>query len=318
MTSHKLMHRRCFLEKAVLTGTAMASAPLLLEAAKPSPALTLGFSTYGAKTLSTEAAIAMIAKTGFDSIELTIWPDWDANPATMARNRRKEIRKRLADAGLRVTSLMEHLHIDERNRTPGQRLERLKLAAGLAHDLSPDRPPLLQTTIGGGGKWVEKRKTYSSEIADWMTIADAHDLVIAVKPHRGGAFSRPSEASELLTGLGNPKRLKMCYDYSHYDFRDMTLEGTIRTSLPHVGHIAVKDVVRRNKRLRFVLPGEGGRIDYARLISRFHRGGYRGDICVEISGQVWSQKGYEPLAAARSCYKHLAQAFEKAKVPRAT
>ena len=316
MTSHKLIHRRRFLEKAVLTGTALASNPHLLEATQSTPALTLGFSTYGAKTLSTEAAITMIAKTGFDSIELTIWPDWDANPAKMGSKRRKEIRKRLADAGLRVTSLMEHLHIDEPKRTPAQRLERLKLAAGLAHDLSPQRPPLLQTTIGGGGKWTEKRNAYAAEIADWMTIADAHDLVIAVKPHRGGAFSRPSEASELLTGLGKPKRLKMCYDYSHYDFRDMTLEGTIRTSLPHVGHIAVKDVVRRNKRLRFVLPGEGGRIDYSRLITQFHRGGYRGDICVEISGQVWSQKGYEPLAAARSCYKHLAQAFINAKVAR--
>ncbi|GIS63503.1 MAG: hypothetical protein CM1200mP2_57280 [Planctomycetaceae bacterium] len=58
----------------------------------------------------------------------------------MGSKRRKEIRKRLADAGLRVTSLMEHLHIDEPKRTPAQRLERLKLAAGLAHDLSPQRP----------------------------------------------------------------------------------------------------------------------------------------------------------------------------------
>ena len=113
-----------------------------------------------------------------------------------------------------------------------------------------------------------------------------------------------------------PKRLRMCYDYSHYDFRDMTLEGTIKTALPFVGHIAVKDVVRRDKRLRFVLPGQGGRIDYARLIGEFHAGGYRGDICVEISGQVWSQPGYDPVAAAKTCYQHLAGAFAKSRVPR--
>lgn len=316
MTPDTSINRRRFLKTVALTGTALASSSRLARATRPSPSLTLGFSTYGAKSLTTEAAIALLKTTGFDSVELTIWPGWDANPATMPPRRRKEIRKRLADAGLRVTSLMEHLHIDEGNRTRAQRLERLKLAAGLAHDLSPKHPPLLQTTIGGGGKWAEKRAGYSAEIAEWLKVADGHELVIAVKPHRGGAFSRPSEASELIAGLNKPRRLKMCYDYSHYDFRDMTLEGTIRTSLPHVAHIAVKDVVRRNKRLRFVLPGEGGRIDYAQLISQFHRGGYRGDICVEISGQVWSQAGYDPQTAARACYKHLAKAFVKAKVPR--
>ncbi len=310
------MPRRGFLKTAFVTAAGLASSSPRLSAARPSAALTLGFSTYGSKALTTEAAIALIDDTGYDSLELTIWPEWDANPATLGRNRRRAIRKRLADTGLRITSLMEHLHIDEGNRTRAQRLERLKLAAELAHDLSPDQPPLLQTTIGGGGKWAEKRPAYSDEIAVWMKLADAHALVIAVKPHRGGAFSRPDEAAELITGLGKPKRLRMCYDYSHYDFRDMTLEGTIRTSLPYVGHIAVKDVVRRDKRLRFVLPGQGGRIDYSRLISQFHRGGYRGDICVEISGQVWSQPGYNPRTAARTCYKHLAAAFAKAKVPR--
>ena len=314
------MDRRGFLQAGVGTGlalgTGLLTAPPTTAAAPKVQTLTLGFSTYGAKSLKTEAAIDLVAATGFDSIELTIWPDWDADPAVMKPARRRAIRKRLADRELRVTSLMEHLHIDDPKRSPAQRLERIRLAAALAHDLAPDPPPLLQTTIGGGGKWSQKRDGYAGEIAEWLKVADAEDLVIAVKPHRGGAFSRPREAAELITRLGKPKRLRMCYDYSHYDFRDMTLEGTIKTALPFVGHIAVKDVVRRDKRLHFVLPGQGGRIDYARLVSRFHAGGYRGDICVEISGQVWSQPGYDPVGAARKCYQHLAKAFAKSAVPR--
>ena len=312
------MHRRRFLESGLGAGVAVASGFATLPAADPRRpgSLTLGFSSYGARSLTTEAAIDMLKATGFDSIELTIWPEWDANPATMKPARRRAIRKRLADRGLRLTSLMEHLHIDEGKRSATERLERIKLAAGLAHDLAPDHPPLLQTTIGGAGKWAKKRDGYSEEIAKWIQLANARDLVIAVKPHRGGAFSRPDEAAELITRLGKPKRLRMCYDYSHYDFRDMTLEGTIRTALPHVAHVAVKDVVRRDKRLRFVLPGQGGRIDYAKLIGGFHAGGYRGDICVEISGQVWSQPGYDAEQAARKCYQHLATAFIKAGIRR--
>ena len=103
MTRDTSINRRRFLETVALTGSALASSSTLAQATRPSPALTLGFSTYGAKSLTTEAAIALIKTTGFDSVELTIWPGWDANPATMAPRRRKEIRKRLSDAGLRVT-----------------------------------------------------------------------------------------------------------------------------------------------------------------------------------------------------------------------
>ena len=105
--------RRDFLKTAFVTAAGLASSSPCLSAARPPALLTLGFSTYGSKALTTEAAITLIDETGFDSLELTIWPDWDANPVTLGRNRRRAIRKRLADAGLRVTSLMEHLHIDE-------------------------------------------------------------------------------------------------------------------------------------------------------------------------------------------------------------
>ena len=37
--------------------------------------------------------------------------------------------------------------------------------------------------------------------------------------------------------------------------------------------------------------------------------GYRGDINPERSGQLWSQKGYDPTATAIACYRNLSQAF---------
>ncbi|MFP6767960.1 MAG: sugar phosphate isomerase/epimerase family protein [Planctomycetaceae bacterium] len=309
------MQRRDFLA-AGLTAAVYNSTGVSLPAAPTRDGMTFGFSTYGAKALKTEAAINLLADIGFDSVELTIWPQWDANPAAMSSRRRRALRKLLVARKIRVTSLMEHLHIDETNRSPRARLERVKLAAELAHDLSPGTPPLMQTTIGGGGKWKDVRDRYAAEVGRWLKVADADDLVIAIKPHRGGAFSRPVEAAELIKRLDRPKRLRMCYDFSHYDFRDMTLEGTIRTALPHVAHVAIKDVVQKDGRTRFVLPGEGGRIDYSRLLRLFHDGGYRGDICCEISGQVWSQPGYTPLKSARTCYTNIATAFEKARVPR--
>ncbi len=160
------------------------------------------------------------------------------------------------------------------------------------------------------------KELYLKQLEQWVAVAEKSRIVIAIKPHRGGALSRPSEAAWLIEKLGKPEWLRMCYDYSHYDFRDMPMEDTIKTALPYTAHIAIKDAVMENGKVRFVNPGLGGRIDYAKLIRLFHSGGYRGDICCEVSGMVWSKPGYDPVASARQCYASIAPAFVKAKVAR--
>ena len=41
----------------------------------------------------------------------------------------------------------------------------------------------------------------------------------------------------------------MVYDYSHYAYRDMPLEETVRTALPYTAHVVVKDAVREGDRV---------------------------------------------------------------------
>ena len=78
----------------------------------------------------------------------------------------------------------------------------------------------------------------------------------------------------------------------------------------------MKDGVKQNGQVVFKLPGEAGTIDFARLIEQFHAGGYRGDVNCEVSGMVWSKKGYDPVAAAKTCYKNISAAFAKAGIKR--
>lgn len=314
MEPNQSMKRRTFLQQSAAAAAVMA-VPASGRAARAEARITFGFSTYGLQSLPAVEAIRTLARIGYDAVELTVTPGWDTDSAKIVAATRREIRDALADTGLKLSSLMENLKITADDKDQQHALERLKLGAALAHELAPAAPPLIQTVLGGG-RWEQVRDQFARRLEAWVKVAEETRTVIAIKPHRGGGMSRPEEANWLIAKLGGPRRLRMCYDYSHYAFRDMPLEETIRTALPHTAHIAIKDAVEEQGKVRFVNPGAGGGIDYAKLLRLFHAGGYRGDVCVEVSSQVWRTAGYDGVAAAKSCHTAIAPAFERAGVQR--
>lgn len=315
--SRREMLRTCSFSAAALFWPSRVFA----DEGSPNPAnshrgCTLGFSTYGMKTLSTERAIGELVDIGYDTVELAVRSGWDADSARLGAARRRALRTLLVDSQLRLTSLMEHVYPSD-DRQQAVAVERLKMAAAVAHDLSPDAPPHIQTVLGGGE--FERVKTQLRDrLAKWLKIADSTDTIIAIKPHRGGVVSQPLEAAWLLEQLGKPQRLRMVYDYSHYAYRDLPMADTIRTALPYTTYVAVKDAVKKNDRVVFQLPGQAGTIDFVQLIKQFYGGGYRGDFNCEVSGMVSSKPGYDPVDAAKTCYKNMAESFRQASVARPT
>lgn len=294
---------------------ALASAALAADAAPAPAGCTLSTGTYGFKGVKLEDALGTIAGVGFDGVEIAAQPGYDGDPASLAADRRKAVRQFLADRRLRLTALMEHLTPNADAARAAADLDRLRRVFELARDLRPDGPPLVQTVLGGG-TWEEKRALFRDRVGDWVKAAAAARVVLAVKPHRGGAMSTPEQAAWLVAQLGTPRGLKMVYDYSHYAFRDMTPEDTVKAALPHVGHVAVKDAVKTGDKVTFALPGVAGTIDHAKVLRLLYDGGYRGDVCCEVSSQVSAAAGYDPAAAAKTCYRNVARAFEQARVPR--
>ena len=177
----------------------------------------------------------------------------------------------------------------------------------MGHDLSPDNPPVIES-VGGGGKWAEVKNEFRDNLNHWAEAGKASKTVVCLKPHRFGAVNRPEDAVWLADQIKSPW-LKLAYDYSHFIHRDIDFEGSLKTMIPHTRFIHVKDTIIKDGKPRFVIPGESGQIDYAKLVSLLAKLGYRGDINAEISGQVWGQKGYDPIATATASYKNLATAF---------
>ncbi len=109
----------------------------------------------------------------------------------------------------------------------------------------------------------------------------------------------------------------MVYDYSHFAFREMTIEATIAESLPWTNYVAMKDAFEREGKVGFSLVGESGNWDVSEIVRRFYEGGYRGDFCAEVSSLIWRKDpDYDWVAATRLCFANLQAAFQKAGLKR--
>ena len=309
--------RRAFLAGSVAATAALAATEAFGLDTDKRKGVTFSFGTYGMKSLRTERAVRVIAEIGYDGVELAARPEWDSAPARMPSARRKAMRALMNDIDLQLTALMVSIKPTDDDTEHAAQLESFNRAIELGHDLSPKETPVVQT-IFGGGKWEEQRSMLLKRVADWAKLAERQKSVICIKPHRGGVMSKPSEAVWLIEQLGDTPWLRMVYDYSHYAFRNMTIEATVKTALAYTSHIAIKDTIRKGDGTTFVLPGESGTFDYEKLFTLFDTGGYRGDICCEVSSAVWGKPSYNAVVAAKTCYQNIAPILEKARISRRT
>jgi len=314
--------RRRFVRNAGIWAAAGVAFPRALAAReKAAETCGLAMGTYGMPEMTLDESIELIAETGFDALEITVFEGTSGDPegALRAPARRREVSKIVAESGLRLTALMADVRPSAEDAEHRRSIDQLQRLIGLARALAPEAPPLIQTTLGGR-EWETSRELFRDRLADWLQILADQKVDLAIKPHRGNAMSTPAEASWLLGQLGFARRLGMVYDYSHYAFRgaELSIAATVGEALPTVRYVAVKDAVEgEDGRIRFALPGEGGAWDHAEIVSALHAGGYRGDFCCEVSAQVWRAEGYDAVAATRASYAHLADAFERAGVARA-
>lgn len=310
--------RRSFLRASatgLALGGALATRPARADGPQTPRRITLSFGTYGMKGMKLEDALRALDEIGFDGVEIAAHPGYDGEPATMPADRRRAIRRQLDASGLAATALMENLPPAEDDRKHRDDLDRLRRVLELARDLASGQPPLVETILGGG-TWDEKKALFRDRLADWQAAASEAGVVVAIKPHRGGSMTRPDEAIWLIGQLGNSPWLRMVYDYSHYAFRDMPVEDTVRTALPYTAHVVVKDAVQKDGKVVFTLPDEGGTFDYADLLRRLAAGGYGGDVCCEVSSMVSNRPGYRPIEAATASYGRMARAFRDANLSR--
>lgn len=316
------LHRRDALRMAASACSACLLPARGARAAPPAepPKPGLGFSLYGMRSLPLAEALATLAQIGYECTELPVMPDWPGDSRRMTHAQRQTLRHQLTEHRLRLSALMENLPLAAvDDETP--LLDRLRHALTLASELtspmdSPgaageQRGPVVETILGGRpGSFEDVKERLAERLHRWAEVAADGKVVVAIKAHVSNAVQRPEQLIWLVEQVASPW-LKAAYDYSHYQVQGLGLAETLQIVRPHLAFVHVKDGESADGRTRFLLPGEG-RTDYAQLWQRLLAWGYRGDVVVEVSSQISTAPGYDPLTAARQCYLVLSRARQQA------
>lgn len=307
--------------RRVMVGAALASAGALLrtlsgnEPPRDQPSMGLGFSLYGMKSLQLADALRIVREIGYDCVELPVLADWPADSRRWPADERRTFRDALSARRLRLSALMENLPLAGANIKTEDQATRLKLALDLSRELVPDAPPPVETILGGQpARWEAEKNELVDRLGAWARLAAERQVVVAIKPHVAGAMHRPEHAVWLLEQVASPW-IRAAFDFSHYQLRDIPLDDAVRALASLSVFTHVKDARGSSDKFQFLLPGEGT-IDYTALFKNLVHAGYRGDVVVEVSGQIHSKPEYDPQAAARKSYEPLALAFERAGLKR--
>lgn len=314
MSANRIDRREFLLRNlvAAATGASLTSTAFSTALREP-PSIGLAFSLYGMKSLSIVEGMRVCRDIGYDGVELPVMADWPGDSAKLAAEDRRRIREQLAESPLRLSGLMENLVLLAPDAAHQANLARLRAAARLAHDLAPESPPVIETVLGGRpDQWERTREAMADRLRDWARAMEATQGVIAVKPHVGGALHTPEGAKWLVEQVASP-RIRLAFDFSHYQLRGLELTQCLDSLLPLTAFIHVKDARGTADKFQFLLPGEGT-VSYETLFRRLRSASYRGDVVVEVSGQIHSRPDYDPLAAARRSYQALVAAAQAAGV----
>lgn len=320
-----LFSRRDFLKTVPSSAaTLIPVAQALASSHKEKLAIGLGWSLYNNRNMRTPDAMRMASEVGYDDVEPAIYPGWPDDPKLLSRSARREMANLFGELGLGLSGLDEDLHLIVDEATHRENLERIKRAARLWRDIYPfnvrtpgrrHRRPVLIVTLGGKTEeWDRVKERMAERLREWAAVAKSHEILLAIKAHVGSALHSPEGVLWLMRQAASPW-VRVTYDYSHFRAMNYDMVDSIRLLGSHAVFAHAKDATSKDGKTQFLMPGDGD-TDYVTYLKELQGQGYRGSVVVEVSGQIHRKPGYDPLSAARHCYRNLSRAFEEAGVPR--
>ena len=281
------------------------------SAATPAADFSLGMSLYGMKSVPLTDAVATCARIGYRNVELCLDAGFHAEPAKFSREARQALRRQIESLGMTISGLMLNLNLAD-PALHAANLAAIKTAAELAHDVAPNSPPPIESVARGRpADWETLKQGMVERLLQWGDAVAPSRGKIVLKAHVNSAVHTPEQLAWLLQQANRPS-LRAAYDYSHFELREIPMRQSWEALARLTDFVHVKDTAGNAQKAQMLLPGEG-RTDYVALFRFLRASGYRGPVVVEVSTQIFSKPGYDPVVAAEKSFKVLAGAMAAAK-----
>ncbi len=307
---HNTTFSRRFLLQLAAGSLALPKSAFGAAASAVDAGLSLGFSLYGMKTVPLVAALKTCSEIGYTQVEFALNEGYATEPAQFSKEDRILATAKLKELNLGLPSLMVNISLTANDKAHAQSLELIAAAGLVGRDILPETPPILETVLGGTPtKWEEQKSGMADKLREWAAAAQQAKTIIAIKAHVNSAVNSPERLLWLLDEVKSPV-IEAAYDYSHFELQGIDMEESLTLLLPRTKFIHVKDSQGDSTKFQFLLPGEG-RTDYVKYFSLLRKFNYKGPVCVEVSGQVFNKKDYDPIVAAKKCYATLSEALKR-------
>ncbi|MCD6360818.1 MAG: sugar phosphate isomerase/epimerase, partial [Armatimonadetes bacterium] len=204
------------------------------------------YGTYAMPTVPLEEAFPMLARIGYDGVEIAISDrHHGATPEQMDSERRARLKKLLQDNGLGIPALFilgsVYAADDEAHQAS---LEKVRVCAQLARDLGMSEPPVIAMGFGGSpDAWDDIRGRLVEQLGDYAVLAEELDFVLAAEAHSKGAVNSSERVASVLDEVNHP-RARLHFDIVHFFLGGEDIAECVARMVPYTAHTHITDAVR--------------------------------------------------------------------------
>lgn len=312
----------------------------------------IGYNTWSMATVPYQVFIPKLAEIGYTAITISVIPSYGiggqrvpnaADLAELTAADRKKIKEEFEQRGLELSSVVGNQPIIEDDAEKSQQyMQRLRETIDFCVEVAP-RGQFVPTLNTGSGARPADFETKKQQLVDRLGELAAYGgqrgVAICVEPHVGAAIDTPDRAAWLVETVRHPF-CRLDFDVSHFEVVGFPLEETVPRLAPLSSSVEIKDQSFRyaDERIpeswyvagngvgkatapngrpvefQFLLGGEGD-FDLVKYLKLMQQTGYTGAIGFEASVACQQRPSYDPLGAAASTYRWMADGWERAGIP---
>jgi sugar phosphate isomerase/epimerase len=236
-----------------------------------------------------EEAMALVARHGYDAIELNAetlpWAEPHVTPET-DQDTRQRISILAQDLGLGISAISAHVSLIDPD--PATRADALGFTRGcidLAVDLGAPVVHGLSGPLAPGVEEPEAWEWLTSAVMESADHANSQGVLFAFEAIANHLISRTEELQQLMNRVGD-NRLWVNFDPSHFQVMGDDPVTAAQRLAGQTVHVHLKDAQGVPEDFTFPPLGEG-RIDFDRMVGELRDRGYDGVLSAEYEAQVY-------------------------------